>query len=865
MKLFKRKEPTKPVDQKPAAQTQETARSPASSPFPVFPLEPDYSDLSRLQPYQPAKPTPFANLLVVGIGAVGEAVLQALLPWLSLDRNDITGVQLLVVRSEIALASPALRTLSGQQPLPESIKRLVLPASSGQLDVAWSPRASSSPSRALSRVDGRLSVFHDLAHTPSSLWEEFRQRLASRPDVWLVGSAFDLECTGMIFDIAHIVRLVGRALRYEPSINWMLTLPGESWGRDGQPIAVATLRELQRLLSINLPRNYAYVSQSQSTNRALWEHQQPGGEDANTVFLCEPPEGLRSDEAGRVVFNKMALALFTWSQSAVWDAFRGATRDLNTASDRPVIGSFGVCAHFLPLVQLQALVRARITRDVLLSPEWGVVRRWSESQVEANLDEARNVLRRTNDPLLEVLSQGRRLDSRTANRSLGFDTVRTFRRALRSAMQEIVDRGPTDNGLLSCRCLIEGLNDVLARGGLTADAREALTKVLEEAQQELEQWQRFWRIGQERAAEMLTRAEEEWESSARSQVAAGLLSVLRGDAAQQIYDQLVNTSDDLRLRIRQYVRLAWVIRGQGEHEHLSLFVDTLTPGFDRAGETWRHSPLPERWEDLWRATQMVVEALTRDPGYWPRYLTAPGTTSPKGDDTYKAASLCLRHTTAGVKRIGYVVSGDAGWREKFTLPPGVESHIIETGSPGVGVLFQLHYGIGLDQVQCLREWTRDYERLRGMQGKTLHIFEAEQWAAQIEAVSSRLALGHRGLGATDQPFRTWLSPKTVAALQWPDRVKEFVQQWIAGQIGPAVEATTSGEHPLQALYDYVFDAAPGRGPRGASGATSRVGHIQLGPLVSSRLEAIEGWLESQDPADVEWYLLVHGLLAMQRE
>ena len=33
----------------------------------------------------------------------------------------------------------------------------------------------------------------------------------------------------MIFDLAHLIRLVGRSYNYEPFIGWMLALPGDEW------------------------------------------------------------------------------------------------------------------------------------------------------------------------------------------------------------------------------------------------------------------------------------------------------------------------------------------------------------------------------------------------------------------------------------------------------------------------------------------------------------------------------------------------------------------------------------------------------------------------------------------------------------
>ncbi|MBM3150377.1 MAG: hypothetical protein FJZ88_10205, partial [Chloroflexi bacterium] len=332
--------------EKPASLLQQETPVPAgTTPVPLAPAlsrEPDYSRLPSLQTGGTATSPDLASVVVIGLGPVGQAVVETMASWLPPDpTNGRRPLDLLVVRlSGEARPDFELPLSAGVSLRPNERKEVSYIR--GASSYPWYPPK---PGGEWKRVDGRLALFQDLGYAHSDIWSLLQAHLGDgrEPDVWLVSSAFDTVGSGIIFDLAHIVRLVGEAQNYAPFIGWMLALPNYQWADAHRAEAAATLRELMRLLRHDLLRNYEYSAKSD--NRKLWAHQARGDEDANIVMLCEATADFYGPKAAEAVVGHMALALLALAQPEVWQTFRNSLRhqaQMLQLESQASIGAFGV-------------------------------------------------------------------------------------------------------------------------------------------------------------------------------------------------------------------------------------------------------------------------------------------------------------------------------------------------------------------------------------------------------------------------------------------------------------------------------------------------------------------------------------------
>ena len=855
---------------------------PAASPLALFPREPNYSQLSSLQPVETTSAPPLAPLVVIGVGPVGQAVLETLANWLPVQSsNGSRSIRLLAVRLEGEPRPDFALPPIGETSL-LTRERLELPYQRSGGRHSWYPSRMGDE---WVRPDGRLGFFQDVQNEPSALWDTLQECLGdgSKPDVWLVSSGFDAVGSGMIFDLAHLTRLVGRAQQYEPFIGWMLALPGELWGEEHQPQAAATLRELARLLCHEIPRIYEYNPRSQ--NYTLHRHETSGREDANLVLLCEPPSVAAYEQAAESVVNQMALGLLALAQPAVWQKLCDELRIM--AGERQdekeaLVSAFGACAHYVPLRELQELVRARLTQDVLTGRKWGAMRTWRR-QMEPDEAGALLVLQQANHDFLRALAQAISRRGRSPHWPLAAGANRALALSLREYLQELADRPPPDNGLMACEALLEGMEGIFLSSRAPFDALQPLEELVSQARREMRNWLSWLPGATESSERTVADAQRQWERTLRRGAEGkwNWQSVLDATAAHGVYEALAEGTSDVRQDMRRHIRWAWVVEG----DSLRLCLDTLFPGWNLETSRWRHPPDLQKWDALWSGAQRVVTALTREPGYWPSSLTEVGTTPPSDQETQEAASLTLAYDTSraqairATRKMAFQISRDSQWLEHSWLPAGTETLKVASSSALLGLLLQLHHLIPLSALRSLADLRRRYSHRRQVADR-LHVFEAEQLAAEIEVLAQETVPRRRRRKLST----ACLGVRTVAALQWPKLVGLFVNAWLAGLVESVVadgayrllDSTSEGEaieripplpgnHPLEALHAFVLPQE----------RLSWAKELRLRSLIPDstllsahdapdRLTEIADWWESADARDVEWYLLVHGLMEKNR-
>jgi hypothetical protein len=379
------------------------------------------------------------------------------------------------------------------------------------------------------------------------------------------------------------------------------------------------------------------------------------------------------------------------------------------------------------------------------------------------------------------------------------------------------------------------------------------------------------------AETVVANAQDQWEQSlART----GFHSVLDKDTASRIYESLLCGTPDIRQIIRQYVRWAWVVEGK----HLRLCLDTLYPGWDQATPGWRHAPATDGVAQLWEGTGRVVTAFSQEPRYWPSSLTGRGRTLPSSAEVQQTAGLTLSYDTGVAQairmttKLAYQTSGDKDWLESSWLSEDVTVQRAASFCPTLGLLLQVYHLIPLSAVRSLATLRKRYGNRRGA-ARTLHIFEPEQLAAEIE----KLALLTVPRRRQDTLGSTWLSSRTVAAFQWPELVNLFVDAWLVRLVepkfgkgpyrllqpnsvqgSPKEMCSLTGNHPLEAMHAFVLgNQQPTKQEQENLARLFEETPTSRAKKTSVRLDEIAGWWESPDPRNVEWYLLVYGLLGRE--
>lgn len=837
----------------------EVPRAGDPPPLPSLSWEPDYSALPPLHLSRDTHSVPSAPLVIIGLGSFGGGVLCKLREYLNEFSIDTGSIEMMRITLDAQSSECDAESLLSESCLEE------IPTFSLQLPVdsiTNYPWYKGSGSWEITRSDARVALFQELNLANPRIWDAIARRVGNgkKPDVWLVSSAFDPVGSGLIFDIAHLARLVGGSHRFYPLIGWLVALPGEEWGSTCVPAGMAFLREWTRLVQED-SREYEYNESADNT--LLRRNVARGGEDCDILFAMEPrvEDSLFSFHEDQRSMEIAATLLMLLSQKDVWDVFKDDIGRIKSdlkrlpSDARVPLGTFGLSVHHLPLRSIKEQVRFLITYDVLFDEKRGLLKRVSKYQVEPDEDGAKQVFQDSGHPLLQAIARGDTIiEDDAAIPTENIDSY--FVLALRKHLQEAVDR-PDGKGLAGCYSLLQGVEELLDSAASTSaysDVIDCMRGIISRAKKEMDLWERWARDYRERAEakrdDLL--GEGDPSSNQEGQENINVWKRVRTNIVS-LYEDLTNKSrTDVRDSIREYVRWAWVVEKgnwvttEESCGRLHLYLDTLYPGWEETRPDWRHTPQ----ESLQRLDEMIasiVTAWTNEPEYWPTSLWTDD-----GDDIDKVDLLLRPGKFSSVKWANeYIISGDAHWlsevRGKYPHGSGIKqvNNRIET----LGAVLRWQIPISLDSITFVNKNVKRY-RNAGKYPERLHIFWPEQQALRLEYSSRHVP---------DIERVRWLSEEVVSAIKRWDCVKAFVVAWLNGKTAPL----------LQMLEDKLPKTASPLDECIAFASSDNCSSIAKQYLGSDRPseEAFKDFATSYENAehrsikDVEWYILTKGVYA----
>lgn len=855
-------------DKKPPEPARESAPHTASSipearpapaqPAPAMPDRPDYSSAPpALSLHAPRFDGAFAPLVIVGLGAFGQAVVETLAAWLPPPAPD--GARAVTLRAIRVSGEPSVMHWD----LPASRSKL-LPTE--RLELGQRRQGD----REWTRRDGYDALLQDVRTEPSQVWNMFQGILARQPkaDFWVVASAFDPVGSGMIFDAAHLIHLVAKAQEHTPFVGWMLALPGDDWGDDEKPIAAATLREVSRLLRPGATRTVSYSPGSQ--NYLLHKHDAVDRDDAQVVCLCEPPRDADPRTAAAQLCYRMALTLLTLMQKDVWPQFQGnGPKPTTLTKGDTFVSALGAYAYHAPLPELQQLVRSQLARDILISREWGVVRPVRSISIDPDEDGASTVLKSIQHDLFRAIAEAVFQRRRPQRWPDTIEAELTLASVLRVHLQGLVDPGVQGGGLPACYALLEGLDDFLTRSGLPDYRLASLQTIISLARSELDDWQKWLTAVREVPDNALRQAQEQWKAA---QEEPGCKCTLSGEEPQTVLRGFSAPEHSVKKRLADYVRWAWI----RQDTRLTLRLDVLYPGCDRERTDWRHAPDKQRFPSLWQQTLQIVTALTQETQDWPSFgLMKEDSTAESHTATGPEPLLMLDYQVDDrsgppLQKFMVQASQNDDWRAKVWFPPGIQPAQVKLQEwPDWGFLLEVHHLIPLTSVKRLADLRRRYAAARS-QAATLHLFEFEQEAAHSEeAMLKDRSLPRQQRGTLDV---TWLSPGTMELLQKPEPARSFVLAWLAGLVIPDLARSQyrvlrrlrmsaaseicrlEASHPLEALARWLERPATDQ----ESLAAVVKAQLPIQDDQSQRWDDLHR-LDARDQRNAEWILLVHSL------
>lgn len=242
---------------------------------------------------------------------------------------------------------------------------------------------------ALGRSAGRLAIFVDLmaGKAQSSLWSAISASTAGLTDisVYLVADAFSNDGSGMIADIAHLVKVVSSANQIG-QITLLLAGQHTLWNADlwSGPGTVpsrtlATLRELQRL-QLRLPLRWNYAPNlGQPELDAVVD-----GPLLDTIFLFDGlgDEGLNLTQvkAEDGMLPSLANCLIALLDAQISQRFYEVHANQATIPARQgvpfeaVVGAMGAAFVRLPVGEMREVVAARLIHGLLFQETTGQLR-----------------------------------------------------------------------------------------------------------------------------------------------------------------------------------------------------------------------------------------------------------------------------------------------------------------------------------------------------------------------------------------------------------------------------------------------------------------------------------------------------------
>jgi len=847
------------------------------SPQRLPPSAPDYDNLTPLIEIPPEPQVALAPALIIGLGSFGEAVLRQLA--FTLRRYHVrenAGVQLLALQLQSSDSNPNparhrlaelinAEALEPEEQLPLRLDR------SATGSFSW--YAHDDSAEGLSRSDGRLAVRQDLHQANPVLWAQIEKRMAEHgvSDVWIVGSCTEPASTGIVFELSHLIRLITRQFSQEVFVGWMFALPHADREEMHFSETIAFLREWARLQA---EERRLYDFNEASDNSALHLHESAGKDDANILFLAEPPAELRR-EANGYMPDLVATSLFSLLQKDVWlDFKREVALTRRGLAGRAPIGALSSRAHFVPMRELQQAVRTRLAYDLIFDDRNGMFPRGALLAEEIDPDEVCAFLHRTGHPFLQQIAadyQNNRVSK--GRHTTPLDLEHLFKLHLRQGLQSLVERPSPDN-LRQCATFLAGLEEVIegVEDSLEEEALKALQNALQEAQDQIEDWSRWRRRGRRYFKDRQKQAEQAWEDASSSALWQPLL---KGSAREHVYASLVEGNADVRTVMRDYVRWSWVV----EKGQLRLALDTLFPDWSVQEKTsWRHrgGEDDDAFTRLWQGLNHVIVALTRETKIW-QQTRSEDIIIPVIPEEQEVLPLRLRYSTGKMQQdITYWSGRNPQWLKSVVRKGKQQSNSVSflSGPTTLGLSLRCRFPIALSDLHLYQQ-----ELPRYIQSYTepshLHIFSPEQRALMLEQQALRRYRPH-----PDHPFWPLLPPHIILWLKDWERLQGFVGAWLGKLVrfeaetrawhlyslpgspsasNPWLSLAVSEDHPLAALA--AFMALSQRSPEESEWLG--LGRELLAHATHlERYESLRDWMDEESSLeDRHWYILIEGLVA----
>lgn len=331
--------------------------------------------------------------LIIGLGRTGQVVLHQI----SERVQDYVGNNWPDTIGLVHLAFPKVEgSLDPKFELPDYVQKVSFTRDidrqiQDQPYVAWARGGMGGP-----RVKGRMSLFTDLSGGKgnSNLWKALANAIDRKTGirVWIVADGFG-PGSGVISDLAHLVRVVPNAANIIDSVRLCLVMQHSNWGRGVASSGIdercyATLREIQRM---QLSNNSEFVYTSLLNQQEL--RATHSGKMFDEIYLFDGVGESKNDKAydiSRLAPEKGVLKVISNAMMGLLDGgmssefyFREKNTQANVAksgrSDLENYGSVMGCAVYrVPFGATRRLVELRLLHHLLFDPSdglwgWGTV------------------------------------------------------------------------------------------------------------------------------------------------------------------------------------------------------------------------------------------------------------------------------------------------------------------------------------------------------------------------------------------------------------------------------------------------------------------------------------------------------------
>lgn len=822
--------------------------------------EPDYSKVPHLHLRSGQDELILSNVMIIGLGHFGEAVLQELARYVP-ARDEKRSLNLLSIRLS--------EETSPDFELPDN-PGLLLATEMLELDVARSTRNYSwydPVSNVLVRADGRLALFQSLTKRPPLLWDILQKHIqGTKPDIWIISAAFE-PASGMILDLARLVHQISEEQRGFPFVGCLLALPNNNWAFNHLGEASATIREIERLLRRHTNRHYDAYN-PEGDNPDLRKTEGRGDDDISSIILCEPDPEHYGQDAARKLVHKIALGLYSLMQTSIWNTGVNARKFLQEGKHPEHSGenfccsTFGVTAHRVPIEALRYIVCSWLTWDVLLERSQGILQIWNEEQVVSlapDEDELHSFLLQCEHPLLNTLGSIR------SQMDIPFSWPSDSQSDLVLAdklFKRFQSYGKEIDGLLHCTAFVIALGNLFVQLDLP-DQTARLMPVINSTIEQTSEWLAWARDLRSIFQHKIDQAETTWRSVFEQPLDQNIIDE---QSAEIVYQSFKDENSTLIKKLQEFVRPGW----KRQNNQLHLVLDVFVPGWQDSHKPNKFQPQKAKPEQIWDAVFSVVSALTQNDADW-QQLSLAGSIGrlPEVHETVERASVSLKYDPGlfppGLAQATMAIqaSKDQLWRSRIWLPKADQANSIICFTPYLGVILKIHQAIPLGSSFLYCKLQERYQAIR-TPPSALHVFFAEQHALELE----RSAI--EGIGVRERremPYKH-ISHASVDLLDNYAEVLFFVKLWGNGYVKATKKRngmmitelksntpfweTEYNANPLAVLKFFLQES-----PKNVYQALHE--EITSKPVADTQhLQMISDWWK-KDQAHYDWYVFVQGL------